>query len=116
MLAEENSAPMNTQPTTSALRRQPLWLVRAMTTMYCKRIHRGGQLCSQCAALLAFETEREQQCCKSLDASSCKECRRQCYPAATRLEINHIVRWATPKSRWRKPLWVAKHYVTSILE
>ncbi|MBV7297553.1 nitrous oxide-stimulated promoter family protein [Enterovibrio paralichthyis] len=105
---------MKTQSTTSAQRRQPLWLVSAMTTLYCKHIHRGSQLCPQCSALLAFETAREQQCCKTPGNSACKECHRQCYPDATRLEINHIVRWAEPKMRWRKPLLVARYYMGSL--
>ncbi|SKA50456.1 nitrous oxide-stimulated promoter family protein [Enterovibrio nigricans] len=115
MATEENSAPMKTVSNSSGPRRQPLWLVRAMTTLYCKHIHRGSQLCPQCTALLAFEETRVTQCAEEGSKSACKECDRQCYPDAKRLEINHITRWAEPKLRWRKPLLVARHYVSSIL-
>ncbi|WP_039850388.1 nitrous oxide-stimulated promoter family protein [Grimontia sp. SpTr1] len=106
---------MKTQPTQSAPTRQPLWLVRAMTTLYCKHIHRGSQLCTQCSDLIAFETQRAQQCCRDSGTLSCRECHRQCYPDAKRLEINHIVRWAEPKMRWRKPILIARYYVQSLL-
>ncbi|WP_274165130.1 nitrous oxide-stimulated promoter family protein [Enterovibrio gelatinilyticus] len=105
---------MKTVSITSAKRRQPLWLVRAMTSLYCKHIHRGSQLCQHCTALIAFEEQRVVQCCEEGGGSSCRECNRQCYPDATRLEINHIVRWAEPKMRWRRPLMVARYYVSSL--
>ncbi|WP_394212719.1 nitrous oxide-stimulated promoter family protein [Enterovibrio calviensis] len=105
---------MKTVSITPVKRRQPVWLVRAMATLYCKRIHRGSQLCPQCTALIAFEEQRVMQCCNEGSGSSCRECNRQCYPDATRLEINHIVRWAEPKMRLRRPLMVARYYLSAL--
>ncbi|MEZ9522949.1 nitrous oxide-stimulated promoter family protein [Enterovibrio norvegicus] len=107
---------MNTVSVTSTQRRQPLWLVRAMTTYYCKHIHRGSQLCPQCSALIAFEEARYSQCATQMGNASCRECHRQCYPDAKRLEINHIVRWAEPKIRWRIPFIIARHYMHGLFQ
>lgn len=97
-------------------RRQPLWLVRAMTALYCKQIHRGSQLCPHCAALIEFEIERAKQCDEKQVKMQCCECNRQCYPDAKRLEINHIVRWAESKMRWKKLLLFVHHYCHHTVE
>lgn len=102
---------MKQQSTTFVQRRQPLYLVRGMTLLYCKRIHRGHDLCLDCAALIEFETQRISQCTGKEAGASCRECTRQCYPDAVRLKLNHIIRWAEPKMHWRKPMLLARHFV-----
>lgn len=106
---------MKSQFTPLKKRRQPLWLIRAMTTFYCKQIHRGGHLCSQCRTLIEFETLRYNECEHKDPSTQCQNCTRQCYPDAMRLKINHIVQWAEPKIRWRKPLLFARYYLNGVL-
>lgn len=99
----------------SVQQRQPLYLVRGMTLLYCKRMHGGHDLCPQCAALIEFETQRISQCSGKEEGVSCLKCTRQCYPDAVRLKLNHIIRWAEPKMHWRKPILLARHYVQGLL-
>ncbi len=92
-------------------KQKPFWFIKAVTHLYCQKVHGRAHLCPQCTALLNYEKERLRECKFKQVEKSCTECNLQCYSASKRLEINHIIGWASSRLSWKQPYFLMRFYL-----
>jgi len=83
-----------------------------MIKMYCKRHHpNNGKLCSDCATLEEFATERIDKCLFQNDKPVCSECQIHCYHSEMREQIRTVMRFAGPKMIYQHPIMGIRHLI-----
>ena len=88
--------------------------VGAMIGIYCRARHgSAGELCADCAELLAYAGERIAKCPFGIDKPVCNHCTVHCYKPAMREEIQRVMRYAGPRMMRRHPLLAIRHLIRS---
>jgi hypothetical protein len=84
--------------------------VAAMMHIYC-RAHHGtaGNLCRDCAGLLAYAEERIEKCPFGIDKPVCNTCTVHCYEPDMREQVREVMRYAGPRMMGRHPILAIRH-------
>ena len=105
----DNGATMIVINNHSVRSQRELNTVKAMIRLYCKTLHRGAVMCSECESLIEYVEERVTGCRLGEQKPSCMHCIGHCYQSAKRLQMIHILRWSYPHYFWRH-LFRAIHF------
>ena len=87
--------------------------VAIMIDFYCKRNHKlnDGILCSDCAELKIYATERLDKCTFGDNKPACSKCTVHCYKPFMRERIRVIMRYSGPRMIYAFPLHYIKHWL-----
>lgn len=86
--------------------------VAAMVGMYCRGLHgTHGELCGECAELLAYAHARLDQCRFGEGKTTCGRCTVHCYRPEMRERIRAVMRWSGPRMLLRHPVMAVQHAV-----
>ena len=89
--------------------------VEAMIRLYCRGRHGGaGQLCAECAELLAYARERLARCPFQEGKTTCVRCPVHCYRPEMRAKIRAVMRYAGPRMLYRHPILALRHLMDSL--
>ena len=81
-----------------------------MVRLYCRKKHGSrGDLCEDCAELLAFAAQRLGKCPFHADKMPCSECPVHCYREPYRTRIREVMRFAGPRLLFRHPILAVEH-------
>ena len=80
-----------------------------MIAIYCRRHHRAGRLCVDCAALDAYARQRLERCVYGAAKPTCAQCPIHCYRRDMREAVSQVMRWAGPRMFVRHPLLAIFH-------
>jgi hypothetical protein len=84
--------------------------VAAMVEIYCRDKHgTKGDVCPDCAALLAYAHLRLEKCPYGSHKTTCRECPTHCYRTAQRTAIANVMRHAGPRMLRRHLLLALRH-------
>lgn len=88
--------------------------VEAMLFLYC-RAHHGaaGELCDDCAGLLAYARQRIEKCPFGVEKPVCNKCTVHCYKPESREAIKVVMRFAGPRMLGRHPILAIRHFARS---
>lgn len=87
-----------------------------MVGIYCRRKHGAGrgQLCENCAALLAYALERMERCPRGDAKTSCRKCPVHCYAPSRRSEIREVMRYVGPRMLFYHPVSAVRHLLSEL--
>jgi hypothetical protein len=109
MDATPATRPGRDRPTTPRLLRE-LKTLEAMTALYCRAHHGGGDaLCEECAELMRYAAKRLAVCPYGETKPVCTKCQIHCYGPAPRERVRVIMRESGPKMLLRHPLLAIGH-------
>jgi len=84
--------------------------VEAMIRIHCRDHHSTGDaLCAECAALLAYASDRLERCKFADDKPPCSQCPVHCYRTAMREKIRAVMRYAGPRMVRKHPVLAVRH-------
>ncbi len=85
--------------------------VGAMVHIYCSAHHesRPGTLCTECAKLFDYATERLDLCRYGEDKPACNRCPVHCYAPEPRQKVREVMRFAGPRMTLRHPILAIGH-------
>ena len=85
--------------------------VEAMIRVACRGQHgTRGDLCAECAELLAYACERLDTCQFGAEKPTCAKCPVHCYKPAMRERIRAVMRYAGPRMMFRHPILTLFHF------
>ena len=86
--------------------------INAMLRIYC-RDHHGtkGELCGECAGLMAYAEKRLLRCPFAGDKPTCAKCPVHCYKPDKRQQVRQVMRYAGPRMLLRHPVLTFWHVV-----
>ncbi|MGI6033003.1 MAG: nitrous oxide-stimulated promoter family protein [Coriobacteriales bacterium] len=94
----------------SAKRARDARVVTTMIEMHCKGVHRTGKVpCPECAELIAYCSERVEQCPRAEEKTFCSSCPHPCYTPAMRERIREVMRWSGPRMLFVHPVLAVRH-------
>jgi len=82
-----------------------------MIGIYCSRKHQGKDLCPDCRDLLAYATDRLENCPHGADKPPCKKCRIHCYKKEYRARIREVMSFAGPLMPLYHPIMATRHII-----
>lgn len=90
--------------------------VTAMIELSCSRLHgtASGDLCGDCAELLAYSLLRLSRCPFQEGKTSCGRCRVHCYKPDMRERVREAMRTAGPRMPLRHPLMALWHFLDGL--
>ena len=108
------------QPTRRLAREEKT--IAAMIALYCRDQHAdaappggdpadAGELCPQCAELLAYARLRLEKCRYGADKPTCANCTTHCYKPAMRERVREVMRYSGPRMLTRHPVLAVAHLV-----
>lgn len=80
-----------------------------MIRLYCRRKHTQGELCTDCAGLLAYAHARLDRCRFGGRKPSCRACKVHCYRPDMAARIREVMRFSGPRMIWTHPLLTLCH-------
>jgi hypothetical protein len=84
--------------------------VEAMIRIYCRDHHGAGDsLCAECAALLAYASDRLERCKFAAEKPPCSQCPVYCYRTAMREKIRAVMCHAGPRMVRKHPVLAVRH-------
>jgi hypothetical protein len=83
--------------------------LETMIKLYCRSVHGGNELCSDCAELREYAMKRIERCVFEKDKPACKECPVHCYSPKRREEIKKVMRFSGPRMIFRHPVMAIMH-------
>jgi len=85
--------------------------LQAMIELYCRGVHRRGDLCEECSTLSAYARSRLDGC-RFADAKPvCSRCVVHCYRPPMRDAVRAVMRYAGPRMLLSHPLLALAHVV-----
>jgi len=88
--------------------------VGVMIHIHCRAHHgAGGDLCQECAELLAYARERIPRCAFGAEKTVCSHCSVHCFAPDMRQRIQTVMRYAGPRMIWRHPILAIRHLLRS---
>lgn len=93
-------------------------IVGEMIALYCRRSHhmKRGDLCPECAALLAYAKERSDKCPYMEKKTFCSSCKTHCYEPNMRERIRTVMRYSGPRMITVHPVMAIRHLIESSME
>ena len=99
-------------------REREKYVVGEMIALYCRGNHgvKRGNLCPDCAALLAYAKERSDKCPHMEHKTFCSSCKTHCYKPDMRERIRTVMRYSGPRMIFVHPLLAIRHLIESKTE
>ena len=93
-------------------------VVGEMIALYSRGNHgtKGGNLCEECAGLLAYAHERSDKCPYMENKTFCSSCKTHCYKSEMREKIRTVMRYSGPRMMTVHPVMAIRHLIESRLE
>ena len=93
-------------------------VVGEMIALYCRGKHgtKRGNLCKECAGLLAYAHERSDKCPYMENKTFCSSCKTHCYKSEMREKIRTVMRYSGPRMMTVHPVMAIRHLIESRLE
>ncbi|MBM4443753.1 MAG: nitrous oxide-stimulated promoter family protein [Chloroflexi bacterium] len=85
--------------------------VAAMIDLYCRNHHGDNTLCSECAGLLVYASERLEKCPFQEGKTVCSRCPVHCFQPAMRERIRAVMRFSGPRMLRRHPIMAVRHFI-----
>ncbi len=86
--------------------------LETMIGIFCRDRHgTKGEICSDCAGLLAYAVKRLDKCPFGAKKPTCAHCPVHCYRPDMREKIREVMRHAGPRMIWRHPVLAACHLI-----
>jgi len=86
--------------------------LEAMIRLACRDRHgTKGELCNDCAGLLAYAARRLDKCPFGEKKPACANCPVHCYRPDMREQVRAVMRHAGPRMIWRHPVLAACHLI-----
>lgn len=86
-------------------------VIQEMVGLFCHGVHSTtkGNLCPECAELLAYAQKRVARCPFMETKTFCSQCQVHCYAPAEREKIREVMRYVGPRFMFHHPLMCAQH-------
>ena len=93
-------------------------VVGEMIALYCRGNHgtKRGNLCGECARLLAYAHERSDKCPYMEHKTFCSSCKTHCYRQDMRDQIRTVMRYSGPRMMTVHPVMAIRHLIESRIE
>ena len=85
--------------------------VAVMIDLYCRNQHGADRLCAECSELLAYASERLEQCPFQEGKTTCAKCPVHCFKPAMRDKIKAIMRYSGPRMLRTHPMLAMRHFM-----
>lgn len=85
--------------------------VSVMVALYCKKHHRKGGLCGECAGLTAYALARLKECPFKEGKTVCSKCPVHCYESEMRENIRKVMRFSGPRMIYHHPVMAVFHII-----
>ena len=82
-----------------------------MIDMYCKRNHRGKELCISCMELQNYALKRLASCPFGEEKPTCAKCPVHCYKPEMRERIRAVMRYSGPRMIYTHPVQAINHII-----
>ncbi|RDY28817.1 nitrous oxide-stimulated promoter family protein [Romboutsia weinsteinii] len=85
--------------------------INLMIDIYCRKKHgsKKGELCEDCAELLAYANKRLDFCKFGEEKKFCSKCPIHCYKKDMKLKIKEVMKFSGPRLLLYSPMEVIKH-------
>lgn len=85
--------------------------INLMIDIYCRKKHgsKKGELCEDCAELLAYANKRLDFCKFGEEKKFCSKCPIHCYKKDMKLKIKAVMKFSGPRLLLYNPMEVIKH-------
>lgn len=87
--------------------------VSLMIAIYCRKKHKGEDLCPECAALDVYARLRSDKCPFMETKTFCSKCKVHCYKADMREKIREVMRFSGPRMIFHHPIMAIRHVIES---
>ena len=99
--------------TTESKREMEKRIVGEMIKLYCRKNHKGNELCDECKALKEYAEMRSDKCPFMETKTFCSNCRVHCYKSEMRERIRQVMRFSGPRMIMYHPIMAVSHLVES---
>jgi len=72
-------------------------VIQNMIRLYCRKKHKGAELCDECNTLLNYATDRLTKCPFKDEKPACADCKVHCYKTEMREKIRRVMRFSGPR-------------------
>ncbi|MDD3322299.1 MAG: nitrous oxide-stimulated promoter family protein [Paludibacter sp.] len=72
-------------------------VIQNMIRLYCRKKHKGEELCDECNILLNYATDRLTKCPFKDEKPACADCKVHCYKTEMREKIRRVMRFSGPR-------------------
>ncbi|MCM1167059.1 MAG: nitrous oxide-stimulated promoter family protein [Lachnospiraceae bacterium] len=86
-------------------------MVSMMIALYCRRNHKAGGLCPDCAALDEYARSRSDKCPFMETKTFCFNCPVHCYKPEMREKIRAVMRFSGPRMIFHHPAAAVRHVI-----
>ena len=85
--------------------------IKLMIDIYCRKNHgtKKGELCQECAELLAYAKKRLDFCKFGEEKKFCSKCSIHCYKKDMKIKIKEVMKFSGPRLLLYNPVEVIKH-------
>lgn len=89
--------------------------LRTMVALYCRGNHDAakGELCPECAELVAYSLDRIQNCPRKDTKDFCSNCSVHCFQPERREQIRTVMRYSGPRLLLHDPVTAIRHLISS---
>ncbi|WP_404330949.1 nitrous oxide-stimulated promoter family protein [Mesobacillus maritimus] len=87
--------------------------VSRMIKLYCRKKHRGKELCQDCMELKNYANKRLALCQFGEGKGACSNCSVHCYKPEYRTRIKAVMRYTGPWMLVYHPLYSVKHLISN---
>ena len=99
--------------TTESKREMEKRIVGEMIKLYCRKNHKGKELCDECKALKEYAEMRSDKCPFMETKTFCSNCKVHCYKADMREKIRQVMRFSGPRMIMYHPILAVSHLIES---
>jgi hypothetical protein len=86
--------------------------IKTMIAVYCRGVHNtSGDMCSDCAELLAHAEGHLERCPFAEDKPTCAKCPIHCYQPKRREQIKTVMRYSGPRMLFSHPIFTVRHWL-----
>lgn len=91
-------------------------VVSQMIALYCKKNHKGKELCDECKKLNDYAVMRIDKCPFMETKTFCSNCKVHCYQKDMREKIRQVMKFSGPRMIFYHPIMAIKHLTETIKE
>lgn len=88
-------------------------IVSLMIEIYCKKNHKGKELCPDCRELKEYAMMRTDKCPFMESKTFCSNCKVHCYKPDMQQRIRQVMRFSGPRIMFYHPILAVKHIIES---
>lgn len=88
-------------------------VIEQMIALYCRKQHKGNELCPDCSNLTEYARMRNEKCPFMETKTFCSNCRVHCYQPEMRERIRQVMRYSGPRMLLYHPVLAIRHLLES---